>query len=88
MVRRAAFHASPLSRPRLGSAYRTPAGMNTSRRFSPVRRPSSAGEDVSTVVGDAAGVIERVALPGGTNKFGWSVGHAGFASGRLVSRRA
>jgi hypothetical protein len=49
------------------------------------------GEDVSTVVGDAAGVIECMALPGGTNKFGWSVGHAGFGpvfhTTQVVQRR-
>ena len=59
-------------------------------------------EDVGAVVGDPAGVIEGMALPGGTEKFGWRVGHAGFGpvfhtsadssvqrspAGRLASRR-
>ena len=43
-VRRAAFQASPLSRPCLGSAKRTPAGTNTSRRFSPALNASRAAK--------------------------------------------
>lgn len=36
------------------------------------------GEDIGAIVGNAAGAIERMTLPGRTDTFGWSVGHAGF----------